>query len=164
MAVIVAPLIPAKKNSNERLPSVRMNISSNQNVPETSDEPLSMPNLTDRIIEEVERLTLEIINETKTLITSGVNYKSVNYIEESDIENPKSVDGIREIFNQMVQAIQDSLNLGNENSENYDYLEYLKLFNVRYNNGEPEITISLNLIEFNKDDVEVVNVKIDRSN
>lgn len=133
-------------------------------VPGESSDLLSMPDLDKLVVEEVQRLTLSIIKEGKNLLLSRtVDYKSINYFPEAEVQiipPTKKINFKREKFNDIVNAVQEKILLSNKGSDSYNYIKYLNLFDVQYNdNGEPLIRFKLSLNEFNMNDINIIDFR-----
>jgi hypothetical protein len=135
-------------------------------IPGTSSEFLSMPDISKAIDDEIKRLTLSIIEDGKDLMLSKtVNYKSINFIPEAEVQiNPpqKRINFIRDQFNDIARAVQRNINKSKKAYTNvYNYGEYLDFFEVRYNrsDGRPVVTFKINLEDFNLSELSVVNLR-----
>lgn len=131
----------------------------NYSIPADSEEQLSMPDITKLISKEVSRLTKELIDDTKELINVGVDYETISYVDDEDPEGIE-IDFLQIQLNNLKKEVQDKLDMGNEEKEAYNYLEYLNMFSVRYNNkGEAEITLSIEIPNFNLGNTEPTDLK-----
>jgi hypothetical protein len=134
-------------------------------IPGTSSELLSMPDLSKAIDDEIKRLTLSIIEDGKDLILSKtVNYKSIDYIPEAEVQiipPTKRINFIRDQFNNIVDTVQKNINKSKSSYSEYNYAKYLDFFEVQYNNndGKPNIKFKIDLENFNLDELSVVNLK-----
>lgn len=125
-------------------------------------ERLDMPNLDKKITREIEKLTLQITNIAKEFIEGGIDFYGIDYIAESEIIGedgrpyyplpdynapPESDSGLAEERADTVKALIDELlSKGDKSSPNYNYLEFLDLFELRYNgSGTPFFRFSIEL-------------------
>jgi len=154
-----------KDKDGQVLPASGNSTASDQPVPEKSDVPIGMPNINKVVQKELERLTKEVINDIKTIMLADVDYASIDYIPEDEIDIPRNTDYIRNQFNAIYQRLANNLESGNNQSTRFDYPKYLSMFNVRYNstNGKPEITLVLDFDGAGADDLRIRRVAIDRS-
>lgn len=133
----------------------------NYNLPKDAER-LGMPNIDRKIKAEVEKLTLEIINITKEFIEGGVDYSGIDYVAQNEIIGEdgqpyyplpdynapaESESGLAEERAQVIKELIDELlSKGEKNSSNYNYADYLDLFELRYNGaGEPFFRFSIEL-------------------
>lgn len=134
-------------------------------IPGTSSEFLSMPDLNKAINDEIKRLTMSIIEDSKDLILSKtVNYKSIDFFPESEVQiipPKKQIKFIRDQFNEIVGAVQKNINKSKKAYSTYNYVEYLDFFEVQYNNsdGKPIVKFKIDLQDFNLDELSVVNLR-----
>ena len=125
-------------------------------------ERLGMPNLDKKITREIERLNLQIINIAKEFIEGGIDFYGIDYIAENEIIGedgrpyyplpdynapPESESGLAEERAETVKALIDELiSKGDKSSPNYNYAEFLDLFELRYNgSGTPFFRFSIEL-------------------
>lgn len=125
-------------------------------------ERLGMPNITRKITKEIERLTLEVISITKEFIEGGIDYTGIDYIAENEIlgEDGQSIyplpdynapgetsTGLAEDRADKVKAIIDELlSCGDKTNDNYNYAQFLDLFELRYNGaGTPYFRFSVEI-------------------
>jgi|LakMenEpi03Aug12_release.lakeMendotaPanAssembly.Ray.scaffolds.fasta_scaffold860153_2 hypothetical protein len=137
---------------------------SNLSQPEESNDRIGMPNVDILVKEEIERLTKELIEDIRDIVLMDVSYDTIDFIPEEEIEIERPVDYSRDQFNNIIQDVQASLLRGEAQSTFYDYVEYLKMFTVRYNstNGRPEITLTVKLDGAGVDDATTRKIKITR--
>lgn len=134
-------------------------------IPGTSSEFLSMPDLNKAIDDEIKRLTMSIIEDSKDLILSKtVNYKSIDFFPEAEVQiipPKKQIKFIRDQFNEIVGAVQKNINKSKKAYSTYNYVEYLDFFEVQYNNsdGKPIVKFKIDLQDFNLDELSVVNLR-----
>lgn len=143
------------------------------NVPATSAsvaagsddiERLGMPNIDQAIIEEVQRLTIELINDTKEVLNVGLDYNSIDFVpsEETFAKNSKTVSKIQFEFNGIADALQQKFNNGNLDNEDADYIKFLDLFSVRYNgdNGNAILTLNIEVPNYNLQEIAIHKASI----
>lgn len=137
-------------------------------LPGESSELLSMPDLDKLVDEEIQRLTLSIIEEGKHLLLSRTaDYKSID--RYPDVEIPlfttrKKFNYIRNEFNQIEKAVEEKISKSRIMSDNYDYVKYLDFFNVEYNkvDGKPTLKFKVELENFNFNDLLILDVRMSR--
>jgi hypothetical protein len=139
---------------------------------------LSMPNIDRKITREIERVTLRLINVTKEFIEGGMDFYGIDYVAENEIlgqdGNPyyplpdynspgEENSGFAEERAEEVKLlIEEILSKGDKDSQNYNYLEYLDLFELRYNGvGDPVFRFSLELTGSLIEDLTVLLVEED---
>ena len=123
---------------------------------------ISMPNIDRKITKEIERVTLRLIKTTKEFIEGGVDFSGIDYIAENEIlgedgrpyyplpdyNSPGESDaGLAEDRGEEIKQLIDAvLSQGDKTNELYNYLEYIDLFELRYNGvGDPIFRFSLEL-------------------
>lgn len=109
-------------------------------IPEESNDILSMPDLEKEISAEIARITLSLINDIKEVFNVGLNYDSIEYIEDE----LKEVQTIDYILGQKIQELQNAINIALDKKRT-NYLEYFNYFKVRYDKTTGKRTITLNL-------------------
>ena len=123
-------------------------------VPEDSNENLSMPNIEKEVADEIERLTLEVINEVKEFFNVGIDFSTIEYIED-ELKERVTVDyNLNNLIDSLVSSIKKSLNLGE--------LDYRNLFEITgYNNsGKANVKIIIPLPDsFNDIRINVTSIK-----
>jgi hypothetical protein len=141
-----------------------------------SKERLTMPNLDEKIFKEVQRITKNLISVTKEFIEGGINYDGIDFIPDDEIltEDGKSLftfndynspgtinSGMAdERMADISRAIQSVLNTGVRGAKEYNYAEYIDLFELRYNNdGIPFYRFSLELVGEAIDDIVITFIK-----
>ena len=144
-------------------------------------ERLDMPNISKKITREVERLNLQIINIAKEFIEGGIDFYGIDYIAENEIIGedgrpyyplpdynapPESDSGLAEERAETVSTLIDELlSKGDKGSPNYNYLEFLDLFELRYNgSGTPFFRFSIELTGDLIDDLTLYLVEDDNDN
>jgi len=144
-------------------------------------EHLGMPNLDKKITREVEKLHLQIINFAKEFIEGGIDFYGIDYIAENEIIGedgrpyyplpdynapPESESGLAEERAETVKTLIDELiSKGDKSSPNYNYLEFLDLFELRYNgSGTPFFRFSIELTGDLVDDLTLYLVEDDNDN
>ena len=92
-------------------------------LPEDSDEILSMPNIEKEVAKEIDRLTLELINEIKEVFNVGISYNSIEFIEDE----LKPVIPIKNYLTDRARTARKSIQtaINNENK-----LSFFNLFTV----------------------------------
>jgi hypothetical protein len=147
----------------------------NYTVPLDSTEAIDMPDLNKEIKEEIDKLTSELVNITKEFIEGGINFQSIDFFPKNEIfddegnsyyELPdynsipgddaglssKRMDDIKEL-------IWALLSKGDQQSENYNYNEFLNLFTLKYDgDGKPYFRFSIELTGAIIDDLTVTLV------
>lgn len=127
-------------------------------VPSRSNDELAMPNINKIVEREVARLTKELIEDTKELINMGTSYETIGYVEEEN-QDVQVHDFMKEQLNGLKIAIQSILNKGNPSKLNeYSFLEYLNLFSLVYNNGVANLTISVDVPNYDIGEIEAIEV------
>jgi hypothetical protein len=124
-------------------------------VPKESNDELSMPNIDKIVDKEVKRLTKELIDDTKELINMGTSYETIEFIEEVD-EYKQFNNFMEEQLGSLKITIQSILNKGYSSRQEYDYISYLDLFSVVYNNGVANLTLSIDIPDFNIGETKIV--------
>lgn len=134
--------------------------STNKAIPASSQEELSTPDITKLVSKEVLRLTKELIDDTKELINVGTDYETIEYVDDQDPMGIE-IDFLRIQLDNLKQEVQKKLDMGDKSKTDvFNYLEYLNMFSVRYNNkGEAEITLSIELPNFNLGNTEPTDLK-----
>jgi hypothetical protein len=144
-------------------------------------EHLGMPNLDKKITREVEKLNLQIINFAKEFIEGGIDFYGIDYIAENEIIGedgrpyyplpdynapPESESGLAEERAETIKTLIDELiSKGDKSSTNYNYLEFLDLFELRYNgSGTPFFRFSIELTGDLVDDLTLYLVEDDNDN
>ena len=144
-------------------------------------ERLGMPNLDKKITREIDRLTLQITNIAKEFIEGGIDFYGIDYIAENEIIGedgrpyyplpdynapPESDSGLAEERAETVSTLIDELlSKGDKGSPNYNYLEFLDLFELRYNgSGTPFFRFSIELTGDLIDDLTLYLVEDDNDN
>lgn len=86
-------------------------------LPEDSDEILSMPNIEKEVAKEIDRLTLELINEIKEVFNVGISYNSIEFIEDE----LKPVIPIKNYLTDRARTARKSIQtaISNENKLNF---------------------------------------------
>lgn len=143
------------------------------NVPATSAsvaagsddiERLGMPNIDQAIIDEIQRLTVELINDTKEVLNVGLDYNSIDFVpsEEAFAKNSKTVSKIQFEFNSVADALQQKFNDGYLDNEDADYIKFLDLFSVRYNgdNGNAILTLNIEVPNYNLQEIAIHKASI----
>ena len=143
---------------------------------------VSMPNLDRRIKKEIERVTLRLIKTTKEFIEGGTDFSGIDYIAENEIigadgkpyyplpdfNSPGGSDtDLAEVrANEIKELIHQLLNKGKKKAgSEYNYLEYLDLFELRYNGvGDPTFRFSIELTGSLVEDLTVLLVEEDFNN
>jgi hypothetical protein len=128
---------------------------SNRPIPAQSTDSLNTANQSRVVLKEIERLTKELIEDTKAALGSKIDLVSINLVD-GETETDFFPDLARDAFNEYVSDLQEILDLGdNQNT----YLRYLDLFSVRYNDtGEAIISLNINLENYNSEYIELVDV------
>jgi hypothetical protein len=141
-----------------------------------SKERLTMPNLDEKIFKEVQRITKNLISVTKEFIEGGINYDGIDFIPDDEIltedgrslftfndyNSPGTVNSgmADERMADISRAIQSVLNTGVRGAKEYNYAEYIDLFELRYNNdGIPFYRFSLELVGEAIDDIVITFIK-----
>lgn len=92
-------------------------------LPEDSDEVLSMPDIQKEIAKEIASLSLSIIEDVKEVINVGINYDTIEYIEdEIEIQVPINYE-LELRRDELFKAINASI-------KNKNYYEFFLLFTV----------------------------------
>ena len=145
---------------NDRDPNVPEQPATASVAPGSEDiKRLSMPGLDEAISKEIERLTLELINDTKEVLNTGINYKSIDFLPSKEVyaSRPKPVSTIKYEFTKMVTKFENTIT----NLKNNDYVNYLNLFSVVYNDsGAAELTFNMEIPEYYSSEIELGQVKI----
>jgi hypothetical protein len=129
-----------------------------EDQPDKSNDPIGMPNIKKLVKEETERLTKELIDSMKGILVLDVNYDTINFIPEDEIDIPRQSNFIRNQFTDIVNEIRSRLAVGYNFAglPNSDYPKYLKMFNFIYNSrGDAEITLSLDYDGLGADDLKI---------
>jgi len=109
-------------------------------LPEESNEILSMPNIETEIKNEIDRLTLSLIEEVKEVFNVGISYNSIEYVEdELTPEIPLSV-YINEIGNEISRAIKAAIS-----KEGLDYFNLFKIDGYDDTTGKAKVSIEIAL-------------------
>jgi len=144
-------------------------------------ERLDMPNISKKITREVEKLTLQITNIAKEFIEGGIDFYGIDYISENEIIGedgrpyyplpdynapPDSDSSLSDERAATVSAlIYELISKGDKGSPNYNYLEFLDLFELRYNgSGTPFFRFSIELTGDLVDDLTLYLVEDDNDN
>lgn len=145
--------------------STKTDIPSNISIPSESDERLSMPNMSVIVKQEADRLIKELIYDMRLIVLADVDYESIDLIPQGENDFSEEVDFTYNEFNKIVQSIQTKLMMGTRGSPEYNPAEFLKMFNIRYNNntGQAEITLNLEFDGIGADDISFRSIKIERS-
>jgi len=140
---------------------------SDDELPEKSAEVdrIGMPNVSKTVEREIERLTKELIKDMKSIILTDVDYGSIDFIPEREIELAVDIDFIRDSFNNMIDLVKTKLAPGTPGRpRTSEYIDYFNLFSVRYNtsNGEPEINLNLEFNGYGAEDLIINKISIQR--
>ena len=140
---------------------------------------VSMPSLDRRIKKEIERVTLRLIKTTKEFIEGGTDFSGIDYIAENEIigadgkpyyplpdfNSPggSNTDLAEGRANEIKELINKLLNKGKKEAKGeYNYLEFLDLFELRYNGvGDPTFRFSIELTGSLVEDLTVLLVEED---
>jgi hypothetical protein len=143
----------------------RVDISSDIGIPSDSNEQLSMPNMSVVVKEETDRLIKELIYDIRSIVLADVNYESIDLVPQGENDFSDDVDFTYNEFNKIVESIQKKLNMGTRQTVEYNPAEFLKMFNIRYNNntGQAEITLNLEFDGIGAEDISFRSIKIERS-
>jgi hypothetical protein len=143
----------------------RVDISSDIGIPSDSNEQLSMPNMSVVVKEETDRLIKELIYDIRSIVLADVNYESIDLVPQGENDFSEDVDFTYNEFNKIVESIQKKLNMGTRQTVEYNPAEFLKMFNIRYNNntGQAEITLNLEFDGIGAEDISFRSIKIERS-
>jgi len=107
-------------------------------VPQENTDRITMSNVYQEVNKEIKRLELEIITDMSELISFDIRYESIDYIPEGSIDDSGKIydrNAFMPQFNKIFNAVKIALDKGNPASDNYNALEYLKMFSVRYNSS-----------------------------
>lgn len=146
----------AKSTINIPKPSERANI------PYPSDaERVYMPNIDVRVKKEVDRITMSLIKSAREFLEAGIDYEGINQvpskpelsddgllfydpIEENQSE-PSEQSLAAEVMGIVSNSLAELLSTGDPtNKEKYNYIEFLNLFDLRYNaNGDPVFDLNV---------------------
>lgn len=115
-------------------------------IPEDSDEILSMPNIEKEVAKEVDRLTLELINEIKEVFNVGISYNSIEFIEDE----LKPVIPIKNYLSNLARIARSKINIAinpvNPSKNSDDKLKYFNLFKVvDYDDKTGKAKIEMNI-------------------
>lgn len=157
------------KEDSQIYPESGKDAASDSSVPEKSKDidRIGMPNVSQGVQKEIERLTKEAIKDLKTIVLADVDYESIDFIPEEEIDIPTEVDFIKDSFNNAVNVIRQQLAPGDVQAgeETDEYLNYFNLFEVSYNGstGRPEIVLNLEFTGLGAEDLMINKVAINRN-
>lgn len=108
-------------------------------LPEDSDEVLSMPDIEKEIAKEIASLTLSIIEDVKEVINVGINYDTIEYIEdEIEIQVPINYDlGLKR--DALFKAIKASI----KNKNDYEFFLLFKVVGYDDITGKAQVEFNL---------------------
>ena len=134
------------------------------NIPYPSDaERIFMPNIDVRVKKEVNRITMSLIKSTREFLEAGIDYEGVNQVPskpefsgddllfyeplEENQSEPSEQSLAAEVMGIISDSLKNLLSTGDPtNKENYNYIEFLNLFDLRYNaNGDPVFDLNVAL-------------------
>lgn len=138
---------------SERDPESGIKGASDLKKSDKSNDPIGMPNVSPAIKKETERLTKEFLNDMKSLIIMNVNYESIDFIPEEEIDIDNQADFVSNEWNNIVNQITDKIKMGDSSASAYP--NFLDMFEVVYNinSGIPEIKFNLEFSGFGAEDL-----------
>ena len=150
----------------------------NYQIPQGSDaNRLAMPNVDKAIKKEIQKLTLRIVTIARDFVESGVDYVGIDYVPDVEIIGedgnpyfplpiyntpPTESTLAEERMEEIANIIQRLLNMGVRGTQEFNYAEYLNLFELRYNaSGVPTYKFSIELTGAIIEDLEAILIEDD---
>ncbi len=108
-------------------------------LPEDSDEVLSMPDIQKEIAKEIASLSLSIIEDVKEVINVGINYDTIEYIEdEIEIQVPINYElGLKR--DELFKAINASI----KNKNDYEFFLLFTVIGYDSTTGKAQVKFNL---------------------
>ena len=150
------------------------------NIPYPSDaEKIFMPNIDVRVKKEVDRITMSLIKSTREFLEAGIDYDGINQVPsnpefskddllfyeplEENQSEPSEQALTAEVMGIIGDSLKNLLSIGEPtNKENYNYIEFLNLFDLRYNaNGDPVFDLNVALEDGIIEGLKAYRVKTD---
>lgn len=162
---------PTVKGGGKKIDIPKPANRANYSVPDRAER-LDMPNIDRKIKREIERVTLQLMSITKEFIEGGMDFYGIDFVAENEIlgsdgapyyqlpdyNSPgEPTAGLAEERAELIKTLIDELlSKGDKDSPNYNYLEYLDLFELRYNgSGNPVFRFSIELTGSEVEDLTV---------
>ena len=152
------PITRSSAKSTIKIPKVE----ERANIPYPSDaERISMPNIDVRVKREVDKITMSLIKSAREFLEAGIDYDGINQVPsrpvlsdddllfyeplEENQSEPNEQSLVSEVMGQISESLDALLQAGNPtNKEYYNYVEFLNLFDLRYNaNGDPVFDLNV---------------------
>lgn len=125
-------------------------------VPQDSNDQLSMPNIEQAISNEIDRLTLEVIDEVTEFFNVGITFNTIEYIE-NELKPEFSLDYyVNNLRDSLYNSITNALNF---NGNEYEYFKLFKVIDYNNNTGKANVQIEIPLNNIDIQNIKINNIK-----